>query len=107
MVSRVYKIEFLPSALDDLVSATDYIAQTLGNPTAAERLISKLQETLTSIEEFPFSNPAYYPIRPLQREYRKTFIENYLLLYSVDEKARIVTVARFIYAKRNYDKFIN
>ena len=43
------------------------------------------------------------PIRPLKHEYRKLRVRNYLVFYWVDEERKLVTVARMIYARRNYE----
>ena len=83
-----------------------YISETLHNPTAAERLAVKLVEAGDSIPAFPYANPVHMPIRQLKREYRKLRVHNYLMFYWVDEERKLVTVARVIYARRNYEKLL-
>ena len=72
----MYKIEYLPSALDDLKEIIGYIAHTLQNQKAAENLL-------------------------LIHEYRKLLVKNYFIFYWVDEKEKTITIARVIYARRN------
>lgn len=99
----MYKLEYLPVAQKDMVEIVQYISRKLGNPTAAEQLAVELIEAGDGIPEFPYSNPAYVPVRPLKREYRKLLVRNYLMFYWVDEAAKLVTVARVIYAKRDHE----
>ena len=99
----MYDLQYLPSARKDMVDAVRYISETLQNPTAAERLAEELIEAGDSILTFPYANPVHMPIRPLKREYRKLRVRNYLMFYWVDEERKLVTVARVIYARRNYE----
>ena len=84
-----------------------YISKELKNPTAAKRLAVELVAAGENILEFPYANPAYIPIRPLKHEYRKLLVRNYMMLYWVNEERKIVTVAREIYAKRDYEKILD
>ena len=102
----MYKLEYLPSARQDMMDIVRYIAVELKNPTAAENLAAELIEAGEGICDFPYSNPAYLPIRPLKHEYRKLQVRNYLMLYWIDEEPKRITVARVIYAKRDIQKIM-
>ena len=99
----MYKLEVLPVARQDMVEAVRYISKDLANPVAANSLANDLFTAMENLIEFPYANPTYTPIRPLQHEYRKLMVKNYLLLYWVDEHNKTVTIARVVYAKRDYD----
>ena len=45
-------------------------------------------------------------IRPLTNEYRRLIVKNYTAFYYVDERTKVITVARVIYSKRDFDKII-
>ena len=96
-------MEYLPVARQDMIDIARYISRERNNPVAADRLAVELVEAGESIPAFPYANPANIPIRPLKHEYRKLLVENYLMFYWVDEERKLVTVARVIYAKRDYD----
>ena len=102
----MYDLQYLPSARKDMVETVRYISETLHNPTAAERLAVELIEAGDSILTFPYANPVHMPIRPLKHEYRKLRVHNYLMFYWVNEERKLVTVARVIYARRNYEKLL-
>lgn len=102
----MYRIEYLPVALQDMIEIVRYISQELQNPAAADQLATELIKAGDSIPSFPYANPAYAPIRPLKHEYRKLLVENYFMLYWVDEAEQLVTVARVVYAKRDYERLL-
>ncbi len=102
----MYKLEYLPVARQDMLDIVRYISRELCNPTAAERLAMELIEAGDSIPEFPYTDPAYTPIRPLKHEYRKRLVRNYIIFYWVDEVKKLVTVARVIYAKRDISRLL-
>ncbi len=89
-----------------MVEIVVYIARNLNNPTAAEHIADQLAETGESLRDFPYVQPAYTPLRPLKHEYRKLFVENYMMLYWVSETEKRVTIARVVYARRNYTKLL-
>ena len=97
----MYKLEYLPVAQRDMVEIVRYISGELQNPAAADRLAMELVNAAESILTFPYALPAYQPIRPLKREYRKILVQNFLMLYWVDEEKKLVTIARVVYAKRD------
>ena len=102
----MYSVEYLPLARQDMIEIVLYIAQELRNPPAAERIAVRLTEAGESLREFPYAQPAYAPLRPLKHEYRKLLVENYMMLYWVTESEKRVTIARVVYARRNYAKLL-
>ena len=80
----MYNLEYLPVALQDMVAIVRYISRELGNPAAAP----------------------YTPIRPLKHEYRKVLVQNYFIFYWVDEEKKLITIARVVYAKSDYDPLL-
>lgn len=103
----MYSLEYLPIARQDMVETVQYISKTLRNTTAAGKLAEELIEAGESLAQFPYANPAYSPIRPLKHEYRKILVGNYLMFYWVEEAKKLVTVARVIYAKRDYSRLLD
>ena len=102
----MYKLEYLPVARRDMVEIVRYISQELQNPTAADQLAVELIEAGDDVPKFPYANPAFIPIRPLKHEYRKLLVQNYFMFYWVDEGKKLVTVARVVYAKRDYERLL-
>ena len=102
----MYKLEFLPIARQDAADIVRYISHDLCNTPAAEKLAVELIKASDGIPKFPYANAAYTPIKPLKHEYRKLLVQNYIIFYWIDEKEKVVTVARIIYARRDYKKLL-
>lgn len=104
----MYNVEFLPIANKDITDALQYISKKLDNKIAAKNLVKEIEKAINSLDEFPYSNPLYIPIRPLKTEYRKMPVKNYILFYTVtvDESKKTVTVYRFIYSSRSCNEMI-
>ena len=106
MTSNAYKIEYLPAAQQDMVDIVRYVSHDLHNPVAANKLAEEFLKAVDNLLMFPYTSATYYPIRPLKKEYRKLFVQNYIMFYWVNEKNKVVTVVRVIYAHRNYEKLL-
>ncbi len=102
MAIKMYELEYLPVARQDMVEIVGYVSRELNNSTAAENLAMELIEAGNRISEFPYANPAHIPIRPLKHEYRKLLVRNYLMFYWIDEEKKLVTISRVIYARKDY-----
>lgn len=102
----MYKLEYLPIALNDMLNIAKYIGTELKNPIAAENLSEEFVKTAENLKEFPYSNPVYIPMKPLKQEYRKVKIKNYIMFYWVNESEKSVTVARVIYGRRELTNII-
>ena len=102
----MYRIEYLPAARQDMIEIVQYVSQELQNPIAANQLALKLIEAGDGIPRFPYANSSYTPIRLLKHEYRKLLVRNYFIFYWVDEAEQLVTVARVVYAKRDYERLL-
>lgn len=102
----MYKLEYLPIALNDMIEIISYIRNELKNPTAANTLSEKFIQAAENSKDFPYSNPLYIPIRMSNHEYRKIIVDNYIMFYRVNETTKTITVARVIYGKCDYGRII-
>lgn len=102
----MYQVFYLPVAQGDMISAALYIRNSLGNPIAALKLTEEIIVAVEDLQEFPYAYPLYYPRKPLKHDFRKLTVQNYIVFYWVDEGTRTVTVARVIYARRDYDHLL-
>ncbi|MCL2368642.1 MAG: type II toxin-antitoxin system RelE/ParE family toxin [Oscillospiraceae bacterium] len=102
----MYSLEYLPGAMQDMAEIARYMSHVLSNPAAAEKLAGEMVEAADRLADFPYKNRVYQPIRPLKREYRGQIVQNYIMFYSVDEDGKLVTIARVIYARRDYGKLL-
>jgi len=102
----MYKIEFLPIAKQDMTEIVRYISQELCNPVAANKLTDEMIDAADRLSDFPYINAVHQTIRPLKHEYRKLLVKNYAMFYWIDENKKTVTIARVLYARRDYEKLL-
>lgn len=103
----MYTLEYLPIAKKDMIEISQYIGVKLSNPTAADNLAEKMVDAAESLTDMPYKCSVYISPRPLKHEYRKLLVNNYIMFYYVNELEKIITIARVIYAKRDFIKLLN
>lgn len=102
----MYKVVISDHAKEDLNEILTYISDVLSNPTAASHFADRLEQTLMQLAEHPYSfEQAQDPLLK-QREYRKAVIDNYVLLYLVDDETQTTIIARLFFGRRDYAKYI-
>ena len=101
-----YNVIISGEAHNDIDSVLDYIVNALKNPIAAKNLLGKIEEAYIDLADNPFMY-AYCIDSRLQKDgYRKVVINNYVLVYRIDEADNKVYVVRFFYGRQNYIELI-
>jgi len=101
----MYKIHYLPVALDDLKGIINYIANTLESPQAAENLLLKIDKEVKKISDNPFRCHPYNSSEKLKYAYRVLNIDNYSLFYVVENNK--IEIHRIMYSKRDINSILN
>lgn len=102
----MYTLEYLPAAKKDIADISYYISHILLNPDAALRLVEKIVSSAEKLIDFPYANPVFTPVRPLKHEVRKLPVQNYIIFYWIDEETKIITVARILYNRRDFNAIL-
>lgn len=100
----MYKLKYLPLAQKDLWNITSYIADNLKAPKAAMDFVNTLDNSISRLQQFPYSCKLYQPQESLEAEHRLLSVKNYLVFYIVTENE--VEIHRIVYAKMNLEKLI-
>ena len=102
----MYKLIVTEHAHQDLDKIVSYIAVELVNPIAATNFLDKVDKCYGFLK----SNPWMYEKcqnKHLQKEgYRRAPINNYLLVYKIDEEFKTVSILRFFYGAQDYINLI-
>ena len=102
----MYSLTITNIAEEDILDTMYYIANVLKAPMAANNLLDEIGKH----EEILENNPNIYPFVPdeylAQRGLKFTRIKNYLLFYTIEEDEKIVTVIRFLYARRDWKNIL-
>lgn len=97
-----FNVILQPIAQTDIRNIGDYIAHTLCNQNAAIKLIDEFTEQFERISNFPMSGKPLELDLPLEHDYLLAFVENYVILYIVDERDETATIMRVLYAGSDY-----
>lgn len=98
----MYKINITDTAFDDLQNAALYIADTLSNKAAANRLLDDAEEKLSSLSDFPERNSLVGDSFLAANGIRMTIIHKYLAFYVIREETKTVTILRIIHSRRDW-----
>ena len=101
-----YNVIVSDEAHNDIDSVLDYIVNALKNPIAAKKLLGRIEEAYTDLADNPFIYACCADSRLQKDGYRKVVINNYVLIYRIDETDNKVYVVRFFYGRQNYIELI-
>ena len=94
------KINYSPSALEDLREIKSYISEELCSEPAAINTIEKIMKRIRQLADFPDLGAPLSSIIDLEVPYRFLVCGNYIAFYKTD--ADNVYIIRVLYGKRNY-----
>lgn len=100
-----YEVIVTDIAREELEEIYDYIFNNLCNRIAANNLMNKIEQEIFSLEKNPYKYVEVH-IKHNNEVYRELPVDNYVVLYDIDEEYKQVIVYRAIYGKRNYLKII-
>ncbi len=101
----MHKLKYLPLAVTDLDGIISYIADTLKAPQAAMDLLDTFDNSISRLQQFPYSCKIYQAEEPIETEYRMLSVKNYLVFYVVMEHT--IEIHRIIYAGMDYGKIMD
>ena len=97
-----YSIKLADQFLDEFEEICDYISNKLKNIDASNRLREKVIYNVLLLENSPKMCTEIEKTDRTERKYRRMVVNNYVILYTIDEPKKIVYVAHIYYAGRNY-----
>jgi len=99
-----YNYKLTPLAEEDIDSVLTYISEQLFNGKAADDLLTKIENTIGRICDFPYSfaDCSYFLIT--DENIRHAVIDNYVLVYEIIGEEKQINILRFRYAKMNLTK---
>lgn len=97
-----YMVSLTSRALRDLDDIYIYIAQTLLVPETALGLIDKIEKEILSLENMPYRFPERKTGAYANRGYRQLFVNNYTVIYRVDEKHKQVIIVTVRYTPSQF-----
>jgi toxin ParE1/3/4 len=100
----MYDIEIAKRVQFDMRIIYEYITDTLLEPAVAEKQLTRIEDAVYSLEQMPERFRRYEKEPWRSRNLRVMRVDNYVVLYIVDNKKRVVTVIRVMYGKRDIER---
>ena len=97
-----YKVKLTDQFLDEFEEICDYISNKLKNIDASNRLREKVIYNIFLLENSPRMCIEIENVDRAERQYRRLVINNYVILYTIDEEQKIIYIAHIYYGGRNY-----
>ena len=101
-----YEIVITKSAEEDLDAIVFYIVETLMNKTAATHLIEAIEVVYERIAQFPDMYVLSLDSRLAALGYHRVPIQNFIMLYKVNNKRKRIYISRIFYGKQEYEKHL-
>ena len=102
----MYKVIISGAAEADLDEIIGYIAVALANPQAADSLTDKIAACYDDLARTPYMYGQCLNLRLQALGYRRVSIQNYIMVYRVDEESKTVYILRFFYGPSDYERLL-
>ena len=99
---EIYEIEYTEDARDEIREIYEYISKNLVNENAAKRLMRKMRKSVLDLAESPKIYVKTEKKDRMKREFRRMVVDNFIVLYTIDEDKKTVYISHMYYGKRNY-----
>ena len=92
-----YRVKISPQAYEELDGIYKYIATNLSIPTASINLVNEIETAILSLDEMPYRGATRKIGRYANAGYRQLFVENYTIVYRIDEDKKLVIIVTVRY----------
>jgi plasmid stabilization system protein ParE len=96
-----YRIRINPKAIRELDDIYKYIANLKLAPENAKGQVDRIKNAVLSLDTFPQSHQERNEGRYVGKGYRQLLIDNYIVIFRVDELHKTVYVVTIQYQGRN------
>ncbi|MDE6024571.1 MAG: type II toxin-antitoxin system RelE/ParE family toxin [Lachnospiraceae bacterium] len=96
-----YKVKINPKAIRELDSIYQYIANEKLAPENAKGQVDRIKKAILNLDSFPESHQERNEGRYAEKDYRQLLIDNYIIIFRIDETYKIVYVVTIQYQGRN------
>ena len=90
----------------DILEIASYIQEVLFQPESARRIYRSIKEQISSLATMPDRYALMGEEPYTAKGVRKVRVENYLIFYIVNEKAKTVSILRVPYNRREWHNLI-
>lgn len=105
-MSESYKIIYSPQALDDLKRIYSYIAFSLKAAPTAKKLVNRIRNEIRTLYTMPERYAAFKLETWQHAGMRKLTIGNFVVIYTIDNSSRTVSIIRILYGGMDIDSIL-
>ena len=101
-----YKVVFSEQSEKDLRSIYEYIAVKLLSPSNAYLQFLRIEESILSLASLPLRFKLYNSKHWQKKCLHIMPVDNYVVLYAVDNENKVVSIVRIMYGGRDIEKHL-
>ena len=98
----VYQINLTDDFLEEFEETCEYISYNLNALNASEKLRERVIDKIYSLRKQPRMYTHINKLSKTKNIYRRIIVNNYIILYMIDETKKVVYIAHIYYGGRNY-----
>ena len=98
----MYKIIFTDEFDEEIEKIYKYISEELKQEELAIKLYYKIKKRIDDLSIFPKMYIKIEKMDRLHNEYHRLVVNNYIVLYTVDELNKRVIISHIYYKRKNY-----
>ena len=99
---EAYHLEFTEEYAKEADKIFNYISKELHAKESAKQLLRRIEDETKKLRRMPKIYPEAQKYDGTKRAYRKFIIDNYVVLYTIDESKKTVYIAHIFYSGSNY-----
>ena len=100
---EIYEIEFTEDCRDEIREIYRYISKKLIAKKSAKQLMQKIRKIIMNLAESPKLYPKINKYDKIKKRcFRKIVIDNYVILYTIDEQKKVIYISHMYYGGKNY-----
>ncbi len=99
-----YHVEISEEAKGDMHDIFQYIAFTLLQLNTAAKQIERIEKGIYDLDFMPRKHKSYPFLK--RTDLHMFMVDNYSILYTINDETQEVTVARVLYGRRNIPKIL-
>lgn len=96
-----YKVKITPRAIRELDNIYEYIANEKLAPENAKGQVDRIKKAVLSLDTFPQSQQERNEGRYAGKGYRQLLIDNYIVIFRIEETSKTVYLITIQYQGRN------
>lgn len=104
---KKYDIIVTETCQKEIKQIYDYISNNLYADKSAKRLMGKVEKSIKDLKHFPYIHSMIKSnYANVKENYRRIIVNNYVILYLIDEDKKSIYISHMFYSKSNYLKNI-